>query len=165
MKFDGYAQTHYIIASENDHYEQIRTLIVEYANSLGFDLCFQNFELEMRDFPAEYASPDGCLILAYQGGFAVGCVGLRMFAPGICEMKRLYVRPSYRGQKIGRRLAEILIERAKEKGYTHMRLDTLPTMTEAINLYRRLGFMEISPYRHNPVPGALFMELDMRSGP
>jgi ribosomal protein S18 acetylase RimI-like enzyme len=165
MEHEECTDTRYILASETTHFKQIQALIIEYANSLGFDLCFQNFEQEMCNFPEEYASPDGCLVLAVKGGVTVGCVGLRLFAPGICEMKRLYVKPSYRGQKIGRRLAEIVIERAREKGYRYMRLDTVPTMREAINLYRGLGFMEIDPYRHNPVPGTLYMELDLRIDP
>ena len=145
-------------AETEDHLKSIRQLFLEYAASLSFNLCFQNFDRELAGLPGEYAPPDGCLILASLDNKAAGCVGLRKISAEICEMKRLYIRPQFRGRKIGRKLAEIIINRAKDEGYRHMRLDTISTMKEAIALYRSLGFYEIEPYRHNPIPGAQFME-------
>jgi ribosomal protein S18 acetylase RimI-like enzyme len=141
--------------------EVVRRLFQEYASSLGFSLDFQDFEGELRRFPGPYAAPRGTLLLAELDGMAAGCVGLRPIDLSTCEMKRLYVRPSCRGRGVGRRLALSLIEEARSKGYRSMRLDTVPTMSEAIALYRSLGFSERPPYRYNPVPGALFFELSL----
>ena len=138
-----------------------RGLFEEYASSLAFDLTFQDFDREVSTLPGEYAAPRGLLLLAWDQSEAVGCVGLRPFGPEGCEMKRLYVRPSHRGTGTGRRLAEALIEGARERSYRWMRLDTVPGMDSAIGLYRALGFREIDPYRANPIAGALFMQLDL----
>ncbi len=132
---------------------------MEYAVSLGFDLSFQDLEQEMADFPDEYSAPHGCLLLAFYGEELAGCVALRDFGNGICEMKRLYVKPAFRGLKVGRALTESIIKAGKGLGYTHMRLDTVPFMKEAISLYRSLGFKEIDSYRYNPIEGATYMEL------
>jgi ribosomal protein S18 acetylase RimI-like enzyme len=141
--------------------KEIRKLFIEYAGSLGFDLCFQNFEQELANLPGHYAPPEGCLLLAkYKNNFA-GCVGLRKIKEGICEMKRLYVRLEFRGFKIGKKLAEAIIEQAQNIGYKHMRLDTIPSMKAARALYVSLGFEEITPYRYNPIEGAQFMELKL----
>ena len=145
------------VAGEN--LEIIRNLFEEYAESLGFDLSFQNFGEELSNLPGEYALPTGCLLLATYQGNAVGCVALRWIDKTICEMKRLYVRPQFRRQGIGRALAEAVIERAKRAGYKQMRLDTAPTMDAARDLYESLGFEKIEAYRYNPLKGAVFMEL------
>ncbi len=138
-----------------------RALFLEYAESLGFDLGFQDFEAELRSLPGDYAPPGGVLLLARAADEAVGCVGLRPLAPETCEMKRLYVRPEARGTGAGRALAEAVVEVGRELGYRRMRLDTVPAMTAARALYRSLGFREIEPYRFNPIPGTSFMELDL----
>jgi ribosomal protein S18 acetylase RimI-like enzyme len=147
--------------SEKDLTE-IGELFLEYAKSLGFDLSFQNFEEELVDLPGDYSPPEGCLLAAVEGGQFAGCVALRQFEEGICEMKRLYVRPAYRGRGIGRSLAVSVIEEARKIGYLKMRLDTVPAMKQAIPLYFSLGFKQISPYRENPIDGALFLELVLR---
>jgi ribosomal protein S18 acetylase RimI-like enzyme len=141
---------------------EARTLFREYERSLGIDLCFQGFEQELAWLPGAYAPPRGRLLLAADGDALAGCVALRPLENAACEMKRLYVRPPYRGQRAGRRLVERVIAEAHAIGYARLRLDTLPSMKEAIALYRALGFVEIAPYCANPVPGALFLELDLR---
>jgi putative acetyltransferase len=147
-------------AKESIAYAKI--LIREYAESLGFDLGFQNFDQEMDDFPGQYALPKGRLYLAMDEKNPVGCVALRDLGNGICEMKRLYVMPDFRGRSIGRLLAETVIEAARELGYDLMRLDTIPSMKQANVLYKALGFREIAPYRFNPVEGATFFELNLK---
>jgi ribosomal protein S18 acetylase RimI-like enzyme len=136
-------------------------LFLEYAASLGLDLGFQDFAGEMSRFPADYMAPSGALLLAEREGAAAGCVGVRRFDAETCEMKRLYVRAAQRGLGVGRALARAAIDRARDLGYRRMRLDTLPTMDAATALYRALGFRSIPPYRHNPVEGASFLELDL----
>src|SRR5215213_2674610 len=141
---------------------QARELFIEYSEWLGLDLCFQNFGTELAELPGAYAPPVGRLFLVFSDERLAGCVCLRKIGEGVCEMKRLYVRPEFRGQGLGRRMAAHLVEEARAAGYRLMRLDTLPAqMSEAIGLYRSLGFREIWPYYHNPVVGALFMELEL----
>ncbi|HEY6337624.1 MAG TPA: GNAT family N-acetyltransferase [Candidatus Sulfotelmatobacter sp.] len=143
---------------------QIRELFLEYANSLGFSLCFQNFDKELADLPGDYAPPEGRLLLAEYEGQPAGCVALHMLAlqgnDRICEMKRLYLRPKFRGKGLGRVLAEHVIAEARRAKYTSIRLDTVgPVMKDAVAMYRKLGFKEIAPYRPNPNPGTLYLEL------
>lgn len=139
---------------------QTRELFLEYANSLNFDLCFQNFEKELAGLPGDYAPPDGRLLLAEFEGKLAGCVALHKIDFEICEMKRLYVRAQFRGRRLGRILAERVIAEARAIGYHRMRLDTVePVMGTAVAMYRKLGFREIPAYRANPNPGTLYFEL------
>jgi len=139
--------------------EQVRTLFGEYADTLDFDLDFQDFEEELTNFPGDYVRPMGCLLLALYKGQPTGCVGLRKLSERICEMKRLYVREQFRGLGLGRALAEAVIKEAQKIGYNYMRLDTVPSMEVARALYSSLGFKQTRPYRYNPIEGAVFMEL------
>ena len=153
-------------ADNEDDVRRVRKLFEEYAASLGFDLGFQEFELELGSLPGDYGPPAGCILIAElgadSGGKLAGCVALRRFDQGICEMKRLYVVPEFRGTGLGRKLAEGIIREAKRLGYDTMRLDTLKSMTEANALYATLGFQRIAPYRHNPLEGADFFELNLQ---
>jgi ribosomal protein S18 acetylase RimI-like enzyme len=139
---------------------QARELFLEYAQSLGFSLCFQNFDKELASLPGDYASPEGRLLLAEYEGELAGCVALHKLEVGICEMKRLYLRPQFRGKRLGSVLADRIIAEARQIGYTRMRLDTVePVMKDAVAMYRKIGFREIAPYCKNPIQGALYMEL------
>jgi ribosomal protein S18 acetylase RimI-like enzyme len=141
---------------------QSRELFLEYAQSLGVNLCFQNFEEELAGLPGYYAPPDGRLLLAEYNGQLAGCVALHQWEPNVCEMKRLYLRPTFRGKGLGRILAETIIAEARNIGYRSMRLDTIePIMKDAVEMYRKLGFREIAPYRPNPIEGAMYMELQL----
>jgi len=131
----------------------------EYARGLEVDLCFQQFDRELASLPGDYAAPSGRLLLAWDGVEAAGCVGLRRWTEGIAEMKRLYVRPRFRGGELGSKLVRRLVSEARSAGYSRIRLDTLPSMHAALHLYASLGFQDIAPYRENPIPGARYLEL------
>ena len=140
-----------------------RQLFREYSAWLEIDLCFQNFEQELAQLPGDYEEPEGRLLLAFHEAKLAGCIALRKLDESTCEMKRLFVRGTFRGQGIGRNLIEMIIREAREIGYERMRLDTLPPkMNDAIALYQSFGFKDIPPYYDNPVPGAKFMELELR---
>ena len=148
-------------AHAGDRLETVRHLFREYADSLEIDLGFQDFDRELAGLPGDYAPPEGRLLLALDGEEPAGCVAVRPLEPGVGELKRLYVRASCRGAGWGRRLTLRAIDEARSAGYRKLRLDTLPSMTGAQALYGSLGFRQIPPYRHNPVPGTAFLELDL----
>jgi GNAT superfamily N-acetyltransferase len=148
-----------------EHLEHARTIFREYAQSLGVDLCFQDFESELARLPGEYAAPSGHLLLAWVDGRLAGCGALRPLPDAdyanACEMKRLYVRPDFRGFGLGRALAGALFDEARRIGYSHMLLDTLDDMEAARELYATLGFEEIPPYYFNPIPGAHYLKAEL----
>jgi putative acetyltransferase len=160
-------------AETPEHIALARELMTEYATALEFNLCFQNFEKEMAELPGKYAAPAGRLLLAFHDDRAAGVIALRPLAGDgaavniqCCEMKRLFVRPAFRGLGLGRILAERLIEEARSCGYDCMRLDTVRgAMDRAIAMYRELGFREIPAYCHNPMPGVLYLELALTAQP
>lgn len=154
---------HIFQANSDQDIQHARQLFEEYAAGLGISLCFQNFDRELERLPGEYAPPTGRLLLATEGDQLAGCIALRKLGGDVCEMKRLFLRPAYRGGGRGRVLVQSIIDEARELGYTHMRLDTLPgLMDKAIALYQSFGFVDIGPYCENPVEGAKFMELDLQ---
>jgi putative acetyltransferase len=149
-----------IQVTNSDQVQTARQLFEEYADALGISLCFQNFEQELAELPGRYSPPTGRLLLAYSDQNVAGCIALRGLDSNVCEMKRLFVRPSFRSYGLGRVLVNEIINEARRIGYERMRLDTFPgKMDTAIALYRDLGFQEIKPYYDNPVEGATFMEL------
>jgi putative acetyltransferase len=149
-------------AQSPEDIDRARSLFEEYAAWLGIDLCFQNFGKELAELPGKYAPPNGRLFLAFDGDQLAGCVALRELGDGACEMKRLYVRPAFRGQGFGRELTDAVIDAAREIGYVKLRLDTLPgRMDRAVVMYRSRGFQQIEPYYDNPVAGVTFMELSL----
>ena len=140
---------------------EVRALLLEYQASLDVDLCFQGFPREVAELPGSYSPPSGRLLLARAGGLACGCIALQAISSDVCEMKRLYVRPACRGTGLGRMLAARILDEARSIGYRTICLDTLPSMTRAAAMYEALGFEEVPPYRHNPVPGTRFMALSL----
>lgn len=155
--------TEFLLADEAGLIDQVRVLFREYADGLGVDLCFQNFDKELAELPGDYATPRGILLMARVDGKVAGCCALRPCSsnehPNAAEMKRLFVRPEFRGTGLGRKLVDELLTRARTLGYRAILLDTLPSMGEAQDLYRELGFEEIASYYSNPVPGARFLKL------
>ena len=154
-----------IQAQTVDEIEVVRALFREYQRFLGVDLCFQGFEEELATLPGRYAPPRGWLLLARDGAHAAGCVALRPLEDGACEMKRLFVRPAYRGRGLGRLLAARIVREATALGYALMRLDTLDTLDEAMRLYRSLGFWRRPPYYANPLPGVVYWERTLADPP
>ena len=152
----------FITAATEDDFQRARRLLRGYEDFVEIDLCFAGFEEELRNLERVYGPPGGTFLLLRQEGQTEGCVALRNLGDGICEMKRLYLRPEYRGKGLGRMCAERIIQAAREMGYATVRLDTLPIMRAAIDLYRSMGFYEIDAYAENPVKGALCMELELK---
>ena len=152
-----------LFAEGADDLGHIRELFLEYADSLGVDLEFQNFTQEVANLPGDYAPPRGRLLLVLSDNQPAGCVGLRAISSTVCEMKRLYVRQPFRGFGLGKLLADRIIQEARMIGYESMLLDTLPTMTQARKLYAQLGFQETQPYRFNPVQGTTYMVLELKN--
>lgn len=153
-----------IVQAQSEHeIQQVRELFAEYVAWLGINLCFQNYEKELAELPGDYAQPGGRLLLVLdEDGRAAGCAALRDLGEGVCEMKRLFVRPEFRGQHLGERLVDMILNDARAIGYQCIRLDTLPgKMDRAIAMYRARGFKDIAPYYNNPVAGAAFMELTL----
>ena len=147
-----------VVAESEDHWRRARQFVEEYATSLGVDLSFQNFQYEVNHLSSEYAAPAGVFFLAEADGDSVGCIGLRNFADGVGEIKRLYVSPVGRGHGVGRLLVEGVLAAGKQLGYKRLVLDTLPSMKEAQKLYASFGFTPTAPYRFNPVPGSAYLE-------
>jgi ribosomal protein S18 acetylase RimI-like enzyme len=148
-------------ACQSEDLGMIKELFIEYAQSLEIDLGFQGFANELESLPGKYAPPDGSLVLALVDGQAAGCIALRPISFSICEMKRLYVRPAYRGLDLGKKLINAMIAAGQNLNYQYVRLDTLSSMQPAIHLYESLGFYEIAQYIYNPIPGARFFELQL----
>ena len=149
-------------ATNSEQIETVRTLFTEYAESLGFSLCFQGFDKELAELPGAYVAPRGRLLLATVNGEPAGCVALRPMPDGACELKRLFVRPAYRSTGLGRQLMDRILAEAREIGYRQIRLDTVVgQMDKAIAIYRRYGFKEIEPHGGHPVPGSIYMEMDL----
>jgi ribosomal protein S18 acetylase RimI-like enzyme len=149
-------------ATRTADYAVGRELFEEYARAIDVDLCFQDFAAELDRLTVMYAPPAGALLLARAGSEVAGCVGLRKLRDDICEMKRLYVRPPFRGKHLGRRMAEDIARRARELGYRTLVLDTLGTMEAAQGLYRSMGFTPVTSYYVNPLPNVKYFSLDLR---
>ncbi len=153
----------FVEPTSHDEFEAVRDIFLEYARSLGVDLCFQGFEEELRQLPGEYSPPRGALLLAKVNNELAGCCALRPLdssdSPNASEMKRLYVRPAFRRLGLGRLLAEAILDSARKYGYSCILLDTLDEMETARALYEDLGFEEVPPYYHNPIPGAHYLRV------
>jgi ribosomal protein S18 acetylase RimI-like enzyme len=156
-----------IRTAERDDMDAVRRLFVEYAESLDFDLCFQDFENELDALPGPYAEPDGTILVAEEDDETIGVVAIKPLGTDddrlVCEMKRLYVEPEYRGRGIGRELASAIVDEAQKRDYEVMRLDTVATMHAARSVYRSLGFEKTTPYYHNPLDDVVYYEKDLRN--
>jgi ribosomal protein S18 acetylase RimI-like enzyme len=146
------------IASTPAQFQTAKQLFEEYAAALNVDLCFQGFDEELKTLDVQYNLPKGCLVLVCENEKAIGCAAIRQFEHTTCELKRMYLKPECRAKSIGKKLLQFMFDKAKELGYTKMRLDTLPQMKEAQSLYKQFGFREIDSYRFNPVHGTVYME-------
>lgn len=151
----------YKIANSKKEFDDGKKLFKQYAVSLNLDLSFQDFTNELKIIDIQYNKPKGALLLAYKEKIAVGCLGIREFNIETAELKRMYVQTEYRGHQIGRKLLEISLEIAEKLKYNKIRLDTLPSMIQAQNLYRLFGFYEIPSYRFNPINGTVYMEKNL----
>ena len=149
-------------AQSQSEIEEVRSLFREYEAFLGVDLCFQGFEEELASLPGKYARPSGDLLIGLDGEKTVGCVAVRKLSDGVCEMKRLFVRPEARDKGLGRQLAREVIGVARELGYSFMLLDTLESLKEAMRLYENLGFRRTAPYYQNPLPGVVYWKLRLK---
>jgi putative acetyltransferase len=160
-----FPQVRLFTPATRDDLALVRDIFQEYADQLGVDLCFQQFDLELANLPGDYAPPRGALLLAEVEGVVAGCCALRPLDtsdyPNAAEMKRLYVRKAFRGFGLGRHLAEGVLDAAREAGYASVLLDTLDDMEAARALYEELGFQPIEPYYHNPIPGAHYLKADL----
>jgi putative acetyltransferase len=156
-------KTTYLIADTDQEFGQAKELFEEYAQTLHIDLSFQNFSRELENIRDQYAKPSGALILVYVDDAPAGCAGIRKQKDGIAELKRMYVKPDFRGYKLGKELLERSLEAAKELGYLKVRLDTLASMLPARKLYESFGFHEIPAYYLNPMDDAIYMEKDFES--
>lgn len=148
-------------ALSEEEFSEAKRLLQEYADWLNYDFCYRNIGKEIDEFPGEYGPPGGKFFLAYVGDKVAASVAVRRWEGNVCEMKRLFVRPEFRGKGIGKKLAKLIIDEAGKMGYRSMRLDTLPNMTEAIELYKSLGFQEVDKYRESPTDDAFYFELKL----
>ncbi len=151
-----------IRARTENELKEVRQLFLEYQQFLGVDLCFQGFKEELAGLPGKYAPPKGALLLAVEEPEIAGCVALRELDEAVCEMKRLFVRPPFRGRGVGRLLAQAIIEEARKLDYLLMRLDTLDSLKAALGLYESLGFKKTEPYYDNPLPGVVYWEMRLK---
>ncbi|NRB50318.1 MAG: GNAT family N-acetyltransferase [Saprospiraceae bacterium] len=150
-----------VVATSAAHWATARELVQEYVDWLGIDLSYQDYAGEFRTMEQMYSPPQGLLLLAEEAEGMAGCIAFREKGKDRCEMKRLYVRPEFRGRQLGKKLAQVCIEEAGRAGYKQMVLDTLPTMKGAVRIYKNLGFELIPPYYNNPVPDVIYLGLDL----
>ncbi len=148
----------YLLVKTQEEYSKAKELFTEYAADINIDLSFQKFDNELLQIEKMYGAPEGGIILCKDDAQFIGCIAIRKFEEKICELKRMYVNPEFRGKGIGKQLLEKILELAKNYNYLLIRLDTLNYMTPAINLYKEKGFYEVKPYYHNPNATAVFFE-------
>ncbi len=150
-----------VLANHAAHVDEVRALLREYWDSFGFTPCFQGFETEVAELPGQYASPEGRLALCLVDGAPAGCIALRRVDPARCEMKRLYVRPAFRGRSVGHALLDWVIAEARAADYREILTDTMPVMQRALDMYDRIGFERTEPYAQAPTPGAIYLRLKL----